>query len=263
MKSLNKFRFHASVLIITWLMVNLIASYNSLARADLLINSDFELVGPNGTDTTHFGVGGVGASGAANWSVFHQVNNPDAITRTLWRTYAQLGIPTINDTQNPLTDHILVVDTSHDNNGIVQVFLPFNTGPADAIGSVWIWVETPDRQVGVGMGNGGSTNLTAFTTTTGQWEQITFDNLTSPANLIAIYAEGGATRYYVDMGMVEEAKMFLLGDVNCDGMVDLSDVNPFVSLVTSGQYLDKADINMDGSVDLLDVQPFVELLLGP
>ena len=54
---------------------------------------------------------------------------------------------------------------------------------------------------------------------------------------------------------------FLLGDVNCDGMVSLLDVAPFVELITSGQYLDKADINSDGVVDLLDVGPFVNLLL--
>ena len=55
---------------------------------------------------------------------------------------------------------------------------------------------------------------------------------------------------------------FLLGDVNCDGVVDLLDVAPFVELLTSGGFSAKADINLDGTVDLLDVQPFVSLLSG-
>ena len=55
---------------------------------------------------------------------------------------------------------------------------------------------------------------------------------------------------------------FVLGDVNCDGVVDLLDVQPFVILVTSGEFSAKADINGDGVVNLLDVQPFVELLTG-
>ncbi len=55
---------------------------------------------------------------------------------------------------------------------------------------------------------------------------------------------------------------FLLGDVNCDGVVDLLDVAPFVALITGGGFLDKADINDDGVVSLLDVVPFVDLLLG-
>ncbi len=54
----------------------------------------------------------------------------------------------------------------------------------------------------------------------------------------------------------------LLGDVNCDGQVNLLDVGPFVDLITSGAFLDKADINQDGSVNLLDVGPFVALLTG-
>ena len=54
----------------------------------------------------------------------------------------------------------------------------------------------------------------------------------------------------------------LLGDVNCDGEVDLLDVAPFVDLVTEAGFSVKADINQDRTVDLLDVAPFVELLTG-
>lgn len=54
----------------------------------------------------------------------------------------------------------------------------------------------------------------------------------------------------------------LLGDVNCDGDVNLLDVAPFVDVLTSAGFSDKADINQDGSVDLLDVAPFVSLLAG-
>ncbi len=54
----------------------------------------------------------------------------------------------------------------------------------------------------------------------------------------------------------------ILGDVNCDGVVDLLDVQPFVDLLTSGGFSDKADINGDGVVDLLDVGPFVDLISG-
>lgn len=52
----------------------------------------------------------------------------------------------------------------------------------------------------------------------------------------------------------------IVGDVNCDGNVDLLDVAPFVDLVTTGTFNAKADINGDGNVDLLDVAPFVTLL---
>ncbi len=54
----------------------------------------------------------------------------------------------------------------------------------------------------------------------------------------------------------------LLGDVNCDGVVSLLDVDPFVELLTTGGFSAKADINGDGVVSLLDVDPFVALLVG-
>ena len=54
----------------------------------------------------------------------------------------------------------------------------------------------------------------------------------------------------------------LKGDVNCDGIVDLLDVQPFVDLLASGGYSDKADINSDGVLNLVDVQPFINLLTG-
>ena len=52
----------------------------------------------------------------------------------------------------------------------------------------------------------------------------------------------------------------LHGDVNLDGVVNLLDVAPFVSVLSSGSFQAEADINKDGVVDLLDVAPFVDLL---
>lgn len=60
----------------------------------------------------------------------------------------------------------------------------------------------------------------------------------------------------------EETMKTLLGDVNCDGAVDLLDVQPFVDLLTANEFSNKADINEDGAVNLLDVGPFVMILSG-
>ena len=53
----------------------------------------------------------------------------------------------------------------------------------------------------------------------------------------------------------------IVGDVNCDGVVDLLDVGPFIDAIILGEFSVKADINADGSVNLKDVQPFVALLI--
>jgi hypothetical protein len=52
----------------------------------------------------------------------------------------------------------------------------------------------------------------------------------------------------------------LLGDVNQDGLVNLLDIEPFVTLLTDGLFQAEADINQDGSVNLLDVGPFIDIL---
>ena len=52
------------------------------------------------------------------------------------------------------------------------------------------------------------------------------------------------------------------GDINCDGLVNLLDVAPFIDLLSDDGYSIKADINLDGVVNLLDIGPFVTLLSG-
>lgn len=54
----------------------------------------------------------------------------------------------------------------------------------------------------------------------------------------------------------------LLGDLNCDGDVNLLDVAPFVEFLSNGTFSEKGDFNNDGFLNLLDVSPFVDLLSG-
>jgi hypothetical protein len=62
-----------------------------------------------------------------------------------------------------------------------------------------------------------------------------------------------------------------LGDLNCDGLVDFDDINPFVLALGDpasyqSQYpncsADLGDVNGDGIVDFDDINPFVALLAG-
>ena len=53
-----------------------------------------------------------------------------------------------------------------------------------------------------------------------------------------------------------------IGDINCDGSINLTDVPAFLDVISSGVFEIKADINQDGVIDLLDVSSFVDLLVG-
>ena len=79
---------------------------------------------------------------------------------------------------------------------------------------------------------------------------------------------GAGTPPIVDMG-AHEYQFAAPGDLNCDGAVNLFDVDPFTLAVTDSvaygqQYPDcdliLADINGDGTVNLFDIDPFVDLL---
>ena len=85
-------------------------------------------------------------------------------------------------------------------------------------------------------------------------ELIVYDRVLSATELEMVDA-------YITAKWLTKAKP-LLGDVNCDGNVDLLDVAPFVDAVSNGNFSAKADINQDGAVDLLDVAGFVALLSG-
>ena len=54
----------------------------------------------------------------------------------------------------------------------------------------------------------------------------------------------------------------LFGDVNLDGLINLLDVGPFVSLINTGQFQIEGDLNQDGVVNVGDVAPFVVILSG-
>ncbi|MEW6198195.1 MAG: M14 family zinc carboxypeptidase [Planctomycetota bacterium] len=73
--------------------------------------------------------------------------------------------------------------------------------------------------------------------------------------------------------LIDEAfGLSLAGDLNCDGLVNFGDINPFVLALTNpGSYttafpdcnIMNGDINGDGLVDFGDINPFVRLLTGP
>ena len=56
--------------------------------------------------------------------------------------------------------------------------------------------------------------------------------------------------------------VFVCGDVNMDGVLDLLDVAPFVNLIVNDIFQVEGDINEDGVVDILDVAPFVDKLVN-
>lgn len=154
----------------------------AIANANLLTNSDFSVVGSNGSPTTHIGTGNVGWSAADSWFMWHNTNGVSTTqlvdTSNLLPSVAPSGA----------TTGILVTSTAA-NNGLVQTFAGTPNVSFDA------WVYVLQGQVTIGVGNGGSTMGSANSTGTGSWLHLSTTNTTSPANEAIIYSTGPAIFY--------------------------------------------------------------------
>ena len=62
--------------------------------------------------------------------------------------------------------------------------------------------------------------------------------------------------------LFEDAGSVLLGDVNCDGELDFSDIGPFIVALANSDFDPKADIDLNGVDDFSDIAPFIILLAG-
>jgi len=53
------------------------------------------------------------------------------------------------------------------------------------------------------------------------------------------------------------------GDVNGDGVVNISDVNRVINIILAGGYDSSADINNDGQVNITDLNVIIDIILNP
>ena len=158
-------------------------------------------------------------------------------------------------------------------------------GDPVALGSYFVRAASaPDGRLVIGGGTGNSTWIRLYDA---NWQPITEEfefkttqdscslNLT---NVPLAYGEDGTIWIVWQGGMTGEWKTFLttlkpleLGDANCDGVVNLFDIDPFVLAMSDpsgyeAAYPDcdrmLADTDGDGSVSNFDIDPFVATLVG-
>lgn len=233
-----------------------------ISGGEAISNGDVFVVAEVGT--AQFNVSGT-ASIEANGNAFI-IGRNDGANGTMVITGSQATI-NVNDLQMDLeTTSIATLSFVADSGGVSPIVSADNSEIGD------MTTLTVDLTA--------DSNFSAFSNTAGDpIEILLIDNAAPVSGEFAGLSEGAA----VDIGggmtaaisyaggidsndivlelLLDESGV-LVGDVNCDGVIDLLDVQPFVDQITSGIFDAKADIDGNGSVDLLDVGPFVALLGG-
>ncbi|HOO15815.1 MAG: dockerin type I repeat-containing protein [Phycisphaerae bacterium] len=130
------------------------------------------------------------------------------------------------------------------------------------------WGDSPyytQPEVGYCWGEGPTT----FTYTIGTDGEGAFDYFDLVFAVAGKFADTGELFYAEEHFYLQLT--WLRGDINCDGSVNVFDIDPFVQALTDpagflgalpGCTIENADINRDGSVDVFDIDPFVLLLTG-
>jgi hypothetical protein len=151
----------------------------SWGSSNLVRNSGFDVVDPIHNPTFATGVVGassVGWSGAAEWTVY---------------------MNSLGDIETKQGGGAIRVRTTAPVGGIVQVFLPYHTGPSRVVAKARVYVVS--GSVGLFLGDGGAGTQVASSTTTRSWEWLTGTNAISPANEVTVYATSpGGAEFYVD-----------------------------------------------------------------
>ena len=151
----------------------------------------------------------------------------------------------------------------------LQVF-DDGTGPALYMGGGFRFADGSEH-IGVLRWDGTTAVPLGGNTYWGPQEIVVVSEATGPT----VYA-GGMMFWAGEQASTHIAKLacppgFRRGDLNCDGVVDQFDIDPFVvALVNAAAYevaypecyVEAADCNADGAVNAFDIDPFVGLLLG-
>ena len=60
---------------------------------------------------------------------------------------------------------------------------------------------------------------------------------------------------------VDDIDPGLPGDVNGDGVVNISDINAVISIILAGGFSEPADVNGDGVVNISDINAIISIIL--
>ncbi|MDB2687681.1 hypothetical protein N9Y42_10765 [Mariniblastus sp.] len=85
---------------------------------------------------------------------------------------------------------------------------------------------------------------------------------TSTQGATSVFDDGAALPVFANPGQLQMSAV-ILGDCNLNGVVNFDDIAPFITILSTGGFLNQADTNQDDVVDFDDIASFIEILAAP
>ena len=101
-----------------------------------------------------------------------------------------------------------------------------------------------------------------FTVTRGALQQIILDIPTTGSTRFRIVQTSGMRVNIDDITIFGRTSQHLLGDVNNDGEVNISDINATIDVILNTSNNPHADVNKDGEINIADVNVVISVILG-
>ena len=104
-------------------------------------------------------------------------------------------------------------------------------------------------------------------------DQLTYTAMNN-VQTVGRYPDGASDVYLMDVPTISKPNIvsssaptvaILIGDVNCDGTVDVADVSAVISFMAgdvAGLDEHRADVNGDGAVDVADISAIISIMAG-
>ena len=106
-------------------------------------------------------------------------------------------------------------------------------------------------------------------------DQLTYTAM-NEVQTVGRYPDGASDVYLMDVPTISKPNItssyatipsvaLLIGDVNCDGVVDVADVSAVISFMAgddTGVEEERADVNGDGAVDVADISAIISIMAG-
>ncbi len=180
----------------------------------------------------------------------------------------EVGSGSVAEFRDPSSTILAGVD-DFDGEGVSPFTLPsdLSTLPADVTAQIIVGV--PAGQTIRGPGNNqrpattSDASLVALEVGSGRvighFDRNTFFNLNGAGTNINRFDNA---QLALNIFEYVSSSSLILGDVNIDGVVDFSDIPPFIALLQAGSFQEEADVNQDGLVDFGDIAPFIAILIA-